>query len=171
MSDKDQVKPYRAREASTGQETADVVADVLKHAAERDEAAKQRTKPKGQSKWMLPLAMNLGLLAVYFLVAQPQWSVIDPIQPPPPAKQVTDLRQAIYMHGIARIETFRQNNQGRLPSSLEEAGASALVGTVDYQVRGDSTYLLSTTVGDEVISYDSATMSVQEFTGPMALPG
>jgi hypothetical protein len=169
-SDKEPIKPYRAKDFSAGQETADVVADVLKHAAERDEAAKKRTGPKGQPKWMLPVAMNLGLLAVYFLIAQPQWTLVNPIQPPPPARQVSNLRNAIYLHGIMRIESFRQAN-GRLPASLEEAGATALVGQVDYDLRADSTYLLLSTVGEDVISYDSATMTVEEFTGPLALGG
>jgi len=170
MSDQEQIKPYRAKETSTGQEAADAVADVLSYAAERDEAARKRTPPKPQPKWMLPLAMNLGLLAVYFLAAQPDWLVLSPIDPPPAAEQVTGLRNAMYMHGIARIESFRQAN-GRLPATLEEAGAGALVGQVEYQVVGGSTYTLVASVGEEVISYNSATMTPQDFTGPMRLPG
>lgn len=168
MSDQDQLKPYHAKDRSTGQETADVVADVLKHAAERDEAAKKKTGPKPQPKWMLPLAMNMGLLAVYFLVAQPQWTRVNPIQPPPPVEQASQVRNSFVLW-IGRIETFAEQN-GRLPATLEEARVSGAVG-VDYTVRGSS-YTLITTVGDEVITYDSATMTTADLLGgPMALGG
>jgi hypothetical protein len=74
----------------------------------------------------------------------------------------------MYLHGIMRIESFRQAN-GRLPATLEEAGATALVGQVEYDLRADATYLLLSTVAEDEISYDSATMTVEEFTGPLAL--
>ena len=170
MSDRDQIKPYHAPDASSGQETADVVADVLRHAAERDEAASLRAGPKPQPKWMLPLAMNMGLLAVYFLVAQPSWTTVNPIQPPPAQEQAQSLRLAIAIEGIGRIDGFLLAN-GRLPRSLEEAGAGGLDGMVEYVVRGDATYALIATVGEEVIAYDSATMTPEEFTGPFTLPG
>lgn len=169
MSDKDQVKPYHARAASTGQETADAVADVLRHAAERDEAQARRTAPKARAKWMLPVALNLGLLAVYFLAAQPQWTTVNPIHPPPQTQQVERLRAAMYL-GIARIQSYAAAN-GRLPATLEEAGANALVGSVDYRPGPNDSFSLVTNVGDEVLSYDSATMTVEEFTGPLLLPG
>lgn len=171
MSEKEPIKPYRAKETSTGQEAADAVADVLSYAAERDEAAKKKTAPKPQPRWMLPLTTNLCLLAVYFLAAQPQWLVLSPIEPPPVAERMDDLRYAMYLHGIVRIEGFRQNN-GRLPANLEEAGVAADVAREwDYTVVGGSTYTLVGSVEDEIISYDSATMTPQDFTGPMRLPG
>ena len=170
MSEKDQIKPYHAKEVGSGQEAADAVADVLKHAAEREQAAHKKVGPKGQSKWALPLGLNLGLLAVYFWVAEPQWVQVSPIQAPPPAEQIASLRTAMYFNGIARIETFLIDND-RLPTTLEEAGSGALVGLVDYLVRGDSTYTLISSIGDEVISYNSATQTPEDFTGPMTLPG
>ncbi len=170
MSEKDQIKPYHAKEVGSGQETADAVADVLKHAAEREQAAHQKVRQKGQPKWALPLGLNLGLLAVYFWIAEPQWVQVSPIQAPPPAERVESLRTAMYFTGITRIETFLMNN-GRLPTSLEEAGSIALVGDVDYMVLGDSTYTLTGIIGDEVISYNSATQTPEDFTGRMTLPG
>jgi len=171
MSDNDQVKPYHARDVSPGQEAADVVADVLKHAQERDEAAQRRSEPKPTPKWMLPVAMNLGLLAVYFLVAQPSWTAVNPIQPPPVSTLVASTRDQIWMHGITRIEAFRAAN-GRLPASLDEAGSSLLANAgVQYVIRSDSTYVLTTIVGEEEIVYDSATMTAEEFTGPINLQG
>ncbi len=170
MSEKDHPKPYHARGMSSGQETADVVADVLKHAAERDEAAQKKTGPKPQPRWMLPLSLNLALLSVYFLAARPSWTVVSPIQPPPPAEQIEMLKRTMYMSGIVRIESFFVVN-GRLPTSLQEAGAAAIASTVDYVVHGESTYTLISSIGDEVISYDSGSMTVEEFTGPFTLPG
>jgi hypothetical protein len=170
MSEEDQVKPYHAKDVVSGQETAEAVADVLKHAAEREEAARQKTTPKGPPKWMLPLAMNLGVLAVYFLVAQPRWIEVNPIQPPSTSEQVESVRRAMFF-GISRIEAFRQAN-GRLPSTLAEAGTTpGLQSEVAYEVRGDLTYILIATVGDEDLVYDSATMSPAEFTGRINLPG
>ena len=175
MTEKDQVKPFHAKEASSGQEAADAVADVLKHAAERDDAARkaeQKAAPKGNPKWMLPLAMNLGVLAVYFLVAQPTWTQVNPIQTPPSAERIANLRTAMLIDGINRIESFRQNN-GRLPTSLEEAGASpGLISEVVYQTRGESAYTLIGSVEEEDIVFDSATMTQADFIGGrINLPG
>ena len=170
MSDKDQVKPYHAKEVGSGQEAADALADVLEHAAERAEAAKQGVAPKSQPKWMLPLGLNLGLLAVYLLVAQPRWVQVSPVQPPPAAERIESLRTAMYFNGIARIDGFFASND-RLPTSLGEAGAAALEGTVDYVPRNDASYVLIGRVGDQTISYDSATQTPEEFTGPIVLPG
>ena len=169
MSEKDQIKPYHAPKVGSGQEAADAVADVLQHAAAREQASHKKVGPKGQPKWALPLGLNLALLAGYFWVAQPQWVQVSPIQAPPPAEQIASLRTAIYFNGIARIDTFLESN-GRLPTSLEEAGSSVLVGLADYLVRGDS-YTLISSIGDEVISYNSATQTPEDFTGPMTLPG
>ena len=68
MSGEEEVRPYHAR---SGSETADTLAEVLEHAAARDEAAKAREAPKRQPKWMLPLGINLALFAVYLLIAPP----------------------------------------------------------------------------------------------------
>ena len=170
MSDEEQVKPYHAREVSSGQETADVVADVLKHAAERDEAAQRKAPPKQQPKWMLPLALNLGLLAVYFLVAQPSWTQVNPIQPPPVDELVESTRHSLYYNGILRVDAFLADN-GRLPASLDEAGAGHLAAAVQYEVRPDSTYILIVMVGETEVVFDSATMTHEEFTGPLNLQG
>lgn len=175
MTDKDQVKPFHAKEVSSGQEAADAVADVLRHAAERDEAARkaeQKAAPKGNPKWMLPLAMNLGVLAVYFLVAQPSWTQVNPIQAPPSAERVEQLRRAMVIDAIGRIESYRQSN-GRLPVSLVDAGSNpGTVEQVEYQPTGDSAYVLIGSVGEEDIVYDSSTMTVEQFLGGrMNLPG
>jgi len=171
MSDQDQVRAYHAKDAAPGQEAADVVAEVLKHAAEREQASHKRVKPKGPPKWMLPLTVQLGVLALYFLIAQPEFLVVNPIEDRRPTpERVAQVQTAMYMDGISRIQTFFEVN-GRLPATLEEAGSTLATQGVDYTVQGDSTYLLITTVETETIVFDSATQTPAEFVGNMVLPG
>jgi len=173
MSEKDHVGPYHAKNVAPGQEAADVVAEVLKHAAEREEASHTRVRPKGPPKWMLPLTVQLGVLALYFLIAQPEFLVVNPLdESRPTAQRVIQLKNAMYMDGIARIDAFLQLN-GRLPATLEEAGSGLGELGIDYTVRGDSTYLLITTIDTETILFDSATQRPAEFVGNLAatLPG
>lgn len=164
MNDKDQVRPYRAKELGTGQETAETLAEVLKHAAERDEKARLKQKPKAPPKWMLPLGVNLGVLAVYLLVAPPDWVVLNPIEPPPAEQRIEDLRTAIYFQA-QRVESYRQEN-GRLPERLEDVGGAST--DVQYIVRGTSQYQLVGSVGTETLVYDS-TQSLNEWGGSLDL--
>jgi len=173
MSDNDQVRPYHAKNAAPGQEAADVVAEVLKHAAEREEAAKQKTTPKGPPKWMLPVTVNLGVLALYFLIASPDFLVVNPPRDTrPPAEVLASTRRAVYADGITRINNFL-DQQGRLPQSLAEAGSPiADVGlAVTYTPQGDSTYLLIVSVGGEEIVFDSGTDDPLTWVGPMNMGG
>lgn len=171
MSDSDQIKPYHAKDAAPGQEAADVVAEVLQHAEEREKAAKAKKVAKGPPKWMLPLSVNLGVLALYFLIAQPDFLIVNPVvDTRPPAEVVEQTRTAIYFDGIMRIEQFRAAN-GRLPETLREAGSSLGEQGVDYTVQGDSIYLLIATIAEETIVFDSATQDPANFVGPIQLPG
>jgi hypothetical protein len=168
MSDQEDVRPFHAKDSAPGQEAADVVAEVLRHAAERDQAAGQKTPPKAPPKWMLPVGINLGVLAFYFLVAQPDWVVIDRIAPPAAEVQIQSTRSAMWLHGISRIEGYRSTN-GRLPQSLEEAGGAVLATEgVLYVPRPDSTYMLIATVGDVEITYDSAIETPEQFAGNLS---
>jgi hypothetical protein len=172
MSDQDNIKPFHAKEAAPGQEAADVVAEVLQHAAERDAAAKQKTTPKGPPKWMLPLTVNLGVLAMYFLIAQPDFLVVNPIDEPRSGPQVAlDARNTIYMFGIQPVERFREEH-GRLPTTLREAGSPLedSGAPVEYSAQ-DGSYVISLTVGDNVIRFDSANDDPMDFPGPMNLGG
>jgi len=164
MSEKDKVRPFHAKETGSGQEAAEAVAAVLKHAAERDEAAKLKMEPKKQPKWMLPLGLNLGVLAVYLLIAPPAWVVVNPIAPPPDEQVVQNLRAAMYMNA-AKIESFRRAN-GRLPATLAEAGVS--LENVDYAPQGDSVFLLVSTVGDEPLVYNSVASDPMEWAGDLS---
>ena len=117
MSEKDDVQPFHAKGTAPGQEAADVVAEVLAHAAEREQAVKRQTGPKGPPRWMMPITVNLGLLAMYFLFAQPQWIVMSPLDDPRAAPELIQASRAgIYFDGIMRIEQFL-DAEGRLPAS------------------------------------------------------
>lgn len=153
MSDKDPVRPYHAKDVGSGKETADTLAEVLQHAAEREEASRKKTKPKAQPKWMLPLGINLGVLAVYLLIAPPSWVVLNPIEPPPAEEQVAGIRTAMFFTA-SRIEAYRQAN-GRLPETLDDVGATTAPG-VEYFPRGTNNYQLVGSVGTETVVYDSA---------------
>ena len=171
MTEQDEVKPYRAKEAAPGQEAADVVAEVLQHAAEREKAGKQRIKVKGPPKWMLPLTVNLGVLALYFIIAQPDFLIMSPIEDNrPDAEVLQSTRQGVYFDGIMRVDAFIAAN-GRAPSSLEEAGSALAAHGVNYTVQGDSSYILILTIGDETITYDSQIDSSADFVGAINLPG
>lgn len=155
------MRPFHARDVSSGKEAADLVAATIKHAAERDQAAKAKTAPKQQPKWMLPVGLNLGLLAVYLLIAPPSWVVVNPIAPPPPEQQVEGLRTAIYF-ASSRIESFRIQN-GRLPTSLVEAGVASE--DIDYTPQSDSTYVLSSVIGDQAVVLNTAVQSPGQWIG------
>jgi hypothetical protein len=171
MTKQDDVTPYRAKEAAPGQEAADVVAEVLQHAAEREKAGKQRIQPKGPPKWMLPVTVNLGVLALYFIIAQPDFLIVSPIEDTrPDAEVIQSTRQGVYFDGIMRIDAFIAAN-GRAPSSLEEAGSFLASQGVNYTVQGDSAYILILTIGDETIIFDSAVDSSSDFVGAINLPG
>jgi hypothetical protein len=105
-TDKDQIKPFHAKEVTTGQETADVVAAVLKHAAAREEAAKKKTAPKPQPIWMLPLGLTLAVLATFLLVAPPPWVVVNPIAAQTPEDEVASTRRAVWANAM-KIEGYR----------------------------------------------------------------
>ncbi|MGE0160453.1 MAG: hypothetical protein AB7T31_13665 [Gemmatimonadales bacterium] len=151
-TDKDQIRPFHAKEeVSSGQETADVVAAVLKHAAARDEAAKKRSAPRPQPIWMLPMGLTLAVLATFLLVAPPPWVVINPIAAQAPEEALADTRRAVYVYA-SRIEGYRAMN-GRLPQTLAEAGVT--VEDVGYSLLGAG-YVLTVPVGEDNVVYNSS---------------
>lgn len=150
MSSEDQVRPYHAKDEARGQQAAEAVAAVLKHAAEKERVAHAKQPRKKQPKWMLPLGINLGVLAVYLLIAPPAWVVVNPIDPPDMARQTQGAATALWMFS-QQIESYRISN-GRLPASLDELGRPAE--GIDYLPQGDQ-YQLITTVGDTPLVWDS----------------
>ena len=155
-TDKDQIKPFHAKEVTTGQETADAVAAVLKHAAARDEAAKKKAPPKPQPIWMLPVGLTLAVLATFLLIAPPPWVVVSPIAAQTPAAAVENLQSAVFFHG-GKIEQFRIDN-GRLPQTLAEARIE--VEGLEYSVSGDNYVLFST---DGTVLFNSANESLRDW--------
>lgn len=173
MSDSDQVKPFHAKNTAPGQEAADVVAEVLKHAADREQAAKTKTGPKAPPKWMLPLTANLGVLALYFLIAQPDFLVMNPVEDTRAAVEVDqNARGMITLYAIQPVENFRSVN-GRLPQTLAEAGSPIeSVGlAVNYSVRGDSAYVISVTIDGRELTFDSDVDDPMIFQGNIEMGG
>lgn len=172
MTDQDKVRPYHAKDSAPGQEAADVVAEVLKHAEEREKAAQEKSTPKGPPKWMLPLTVNLGVLALYFLIAQPGFLVVNPVEDPRAAEEVvTDMRNAMAIDGISRIQSFLAR-EGRLPESLDELGTTLGDQGVEYTIWGDSAYTLSATVDGVNIVFDSRLDDPADFVDPsFRIPG
>jgi len=173
MTDQDQVRPYHAKDAAPGKEAADVVAEVLQHAAQREEAAKKKQGPKTPPKWMLPLTVNLGVLALYFLIAQPDFLIMNPVEDTRPSAEVElQNRSTMYIFGITYVENFRNAN-GRLPATLQETGSplEASGVTVSY-TRTDSTYLLVVVTPDgRELRFDSATQDPEDFAPVIDLGG
>jgi hypothetical protein len=151
MSSEDQVRPYHAKDEARGQEAADAVAAVLKHAAERQKAADEKPRPKKQPKWMLPVGINLAVLAVYLLIAPPRWVTVNPIEPPDLASQEASIKVAMYFQA-QRIDTYR-NQHGAAPVNLSDAGS--FPPEIDYIRRGDDAYQLVARVGETAVVYDS----------------
>lgn len=170
MPDSDQVRPYHAKDSAPGQEAADVVAEVLKHAEAREQAAKKKVVPKGPPKWMLPLTLNLGVLALYFLIAQPEFLIVNPVEDPRPPAAVIESEKRGLAFEIMKIQNWAAAN-GRLPATLAEIGSPLAEQGVDYTVQGDSTFLLIKTVQGETIIFDSAQDDLESWMPAVQMPG
>ncbi len=163
MSSEDQLRPFHSKKEGTGQESAEAVAAVLKHAAARDAAARERPRGRKQPKWMLPLGINLALFAVYILIAPPAWVTVHPIEGPPPAQQERSLRLAMYFQA-QRIEAYK-GEHGALPDSLPQAGSTTP--GVEYTRMGPDSYQLVGVNGSATLEYDSS-QSLNDFVGTAA---
>lgn len=152
MTENDDVKPYRAREVSTGQEAADAVRAVMQHAEERDKAAKKKSGPGKQPKWLIPVGLNLGVLAAYLLFASPDWVQLNPILAPPVEQQVEFVGNSMW-DVINAIEVYRQA-EGGLPASLDLMDV-AEASRYTY-VRSGGEYVLIALVGERQIRYDTS---------------
>ncbi|MFQ5538484.1 MAG: hypothetical protein ACE5GJ_13655 [Gemmatimonadota bacterium] len=150
MTSDDQIRPYHAKGA--GEETADVVAAVLQHAAEREKSAHAKPPPKKQPKWMLPLGINLSVLALYLLIAPPSFVTMNPIEGPDQASQEESMRVAMWLQA-QQIEKYRIDH-GRLPETVAELGRTLPQG-MEYHRTGDSFQLIGV-VGDTPVVYDSS---------------
>jgi hypothetical protein len=116
---------------------------------------------------MLPLGLNLGVLAIYLLIAPPAWVVVNPIPAAPEEDVVEGLQAGMWMV-TTRIESYRVR-EGRLPVTLTEAGVNPdQAGEIDYTPRGDSTYVLIAFLGEMPITFDSARQSASELAGNLS---
>jgi hypothetical protein len=156
--DKDQIKPFHAKETSTGQETADILSEVLKHAAARDIAANKKIAAKPQPIWMLPLGLTLSVFAGFLWVAPPSWVVVNEIAAQAPEDQMQNVRAAILLYG-QRVETYLIT-YGRLPQTLAEAGVT--VTGIDYTLQGGG-YVLIASVGETDVVFNSTVESLREW--------
>lgn len=159
MSENDEVKPFHARDVSSGQEAADAVAAVLKHAQERDAAAKVKAPQKKQAKWLLPLGVNLGVFAAYLLIWSPDWVIINRIAPPPTEERIETTYNSMYL-ALNKIESYRIDNE-RLPRTLGEAGVDQT--GLEYTLQGTSNYVLISEVGEELLQFNSSVQSAREW--------
>jgi hypothetical protein len=164
MSPEDPVRPYHAKEEARGQEAADAVAAVLKHAAEHDERSRTKRPPRKQPKWMLPVGIQLAVLAVYLLISPPRWITVHPIAAPDSAALQEGLRMAMYVQS-QQIEAYRVQH-GRLPTTLAELPGTPQPG-VEYQLEGSDAYRLVGSDGPAALIYDS-TESPADFLGTAA---
>jgi hypothetical protein len=151
MSSEDQVRPFHAKDEAHGQEAADAVAAVLKHAAERDKAAQQKPRPKKQPKWMLPVGIQLSVLALYLLIAPPSFITVHPIPAQDQAAQEESLRAAMYLQAQQVLAYLQQH--GELPAELSEA-VNPIEG-IQYVRRGGTEFQLVGSMGELALVYDS----------------
>lgn len=154
-------QPDSSSARSQGNETADLVAQVLED-QKRREAAQQQKLPPSRARNRVA-AISLPLLATfsfYLWFATPAW--VTPTQPDPVsvAEAEAGLRVALYFQA-QRIESFRQQN-GRLPDALAETGSAPP--EMEYERIDARTYRLSGTSRGAVLTYDSS-QPLGEFVG------
>ncbi|MBW3533695.1 MAG: hypothetical protein KY453_00540 [Gemmatimonadetes bacterium] len=153
--------PRPSRAHQPGNETADLVAQVLEEQKLREDA-QQRKAPPSRARSRVA-AISLPLLATfsfYLWFATPAW--VTPTQPDPVsvAEAEAGLRVAMYFQA-QRIESFRQA-QGRLPDELAETGAAPP--EMRYERLDARTYHLSGTSRGTTLTYDSS-QPLAEFAG------
>jgi hypothetical protein len=146
-----------------GAEAADLVAEVLKDAKERDDAARRRevtTVGRTRQKVVavsLPLA---GAFSFYLWFGNPAW--VTPTMPDPVTADAAEagLRVAMFFEA-QKIENFRRET-GRLPDSLQEMGSSP--SEMTYQRIDAQTYQLVGQSRGVTLTFNSG-QAIQEFVG------
>jgi hypothetical protein len=136
---------------------------VLKTQADEREArrleAEARRRSTGSRILILMCLVALAFIGGYLYVERPDW-----VFPPAPTPESTIVREASLRISIANaaqhIERYRQRN-GRLPATLDEAGATTP--GLAYE-PGISGYQLHTTLDGAALSYQSS-QSLAKFVG------
>jgi hypothetical protein len=147
---------------ATGAETVDLVSQVLKDAAQREEI-RSRKAPVGRSRQRvaavsLPLA---GAFSFYLWFGQPAW--VTPTLPDPVTTEAAEagLRVGMYFQA-RRIEEFRNQN-GRLPETLQELGGTPPA-EMTYQRVDARTYRLVGQSRGVTLTFNSEE-AIQQFVG------
>jgi hypothetical protein len=152
-----QPRPQKAdMRRSTGSETADLVSEVLKDAAHREEVRSRKQQPMGGNRQRI-LAVSLplaGAFSFYLWFGQPSW--VTPTLPDPITAQSADAGLRVAMYYQAReIEDFRAQN-GRLPETLQELGGPPppemtyqRIDAATYQLVGQSRGVTLTFLSNE----------------------
>jgi hypothetical protein len=155
-------KPAPDLRRSTGAETADLVSEVLKDAAHREEV-RSRKAPLARNRQKvavvsLPLA---GAFSFYLWFGQPAW--VTPTMPDPVSNEAAEagLRVGMYFQA-QKIENFRQQS-GRLPEALDELGGSPPP-EMTYQRIDARTYRLVGESRGVTLTFNSEE-AIQQFVG------
>jgi hypothetical protein len=138
--------------ASTSAKKAllDAFDTVIKTQAEAREAelraAEARRRARGWSRPLVLICVAIVIfIGAYIWIERPEWVFPAPLAPESVAVEEAGLRITI-ANAVQHVERFRQRN-GRLPESLEEAGAHPLglryaVTGSDYRLEGERDGLL-----------------------------
>lgn len=137
-------------------EHARIVAEVLEDQARRRaarDAAKHRPEDTDTSFFVQVGLLLAGTFFFYLLFFSPTW--IAPTAPAPIAAAQVEDGLRFHMAIVARhVEAF-QNDEGRLPTSLEELEGVANKG-VDYVRLDTATFEIRATTGDTSLRYVSS---------------
>ena len=122
-------------------EIVDTLADVLRDQEERAKKRSQRpvpwtTRHRGALTGIL---LILAASSIYLWAFPPGWLSAPAARPPPPELLEAGVRMEIYLTAL-RVRAF-QEDAGRLPNSLEEAGDA--YSTVAYERLDSQRFSLS----------------------------
>jgi hypothetical protein len=138
-------RPTPATAISAKKALLDAFDTVLKTQAEEREAELRAAEARRRARaWSRPLVLTclaiVLFIGAYLWIERPDW--VFPVPPAPESVAVEEASLRITIANAAQhVERFRQRN-GRLPESLQEAGAHPLglrysVTGSDYQLEGE----------------------------------
>lgn len=120
---------------------------------DREDAVAQRPRPQQRTRvrWMTVLLL-VALAAAVLLLVRPVWLAGPqaPVAEPPPIAAAS-LRLTLLRERQRVIDFLKLN--GRLPANLSEAGVTG--GDIHFEVTGPSSFLLSASAGDSLITLNS----------------
>ena len=139
-------------------EAAQAAVDDSRRKAD-EAAARRRRSSRRRAAWSVWAVLLIG--SAYLLVIRPSWYLTPP--PPPESAEIQDASaRLVLVREAARVNEYLAAN-GRLPSTLAEAGS--MTRGVGYEVRDDGTYLLQASMEAGRTIALSSTDSVETFLG------